>query len=511
MRSGERQLQPHGGVAPTTRQGHGSLPPVPDGGRGPAAGGAPAGSAGHRVGTMSARDHTRERAGLDGGRAHLCCRSGHRCLSMKALYTPPAETCPIAGPRHLPSSERCGPTVTATEPNSRAADPVRSGKVDDPTGENERFRSSEPCKGGAGGTRTHGRRIMSPLRILAALAFASRSVVFSQVRWDDLCRHSPAFVSLFLSLRPQRVPNASRMDDFTGHEAHPASSEPVPEPTRNGLTFQRTEAHAAEAGRSSAVRGAARSGPLRTQVSRAKRYSPRWPATTSSSASPQAHECASTGEPGAIRRNRHGLLRDNIGVPTIPRPPAPAVISTPPEPAPDRDRRASPPAGHGQALALGADALGLSNVPLQAIGCVGMRACRTDNCPMGIATQQPHLRARLLVQRAAEQLTRYFESATTHQLQPRRRRPRRRHLRGSHPMSSRARACATTARSMPSLLRVPSYVLVRLSITAVCRSPLTVSETRPLGGGPERGASAARRCGMPALGWDVEHRQHGSG
>jgi len=65
-----------------------------------------------------------------------------------------------------------------------------------------------------------------------------------------------------------------------------------------------------------------------------------------------------------------------------------------------------------KALALGADAVAVSNVALQAIGCVGMRACHTDNCPMGIATQQPHLRARLPVQRAAGQLTRYLEATT---------------------------------------------------------------------------------------------------
>lgn len=70
---------------------------------------------------------------------------------------------PIVEPRHLCSSEQCEPTPTATGPNSRAADSVRSGEVDDPTGQNERFRRSQPCIGGAGGTRTHGRRIMSPL------------------------------------------------------------------------------------------------------------------------------------------------------------------------------------------------------------------------------------------------------------------------------------------------------------------------------------------------------------
>jgi methylamine---glutamate N-methyltransferase subunit C len=65
-----------------------------------------------------------------------------------------------------------------------------------------------------------------------------------------------------------------------------------------------------------------------------------------------------------------------------------------------------------KALALGADAVAVSNVALQAIGCVGMRACHTDNCPVGIATQQPHLRARLPVDRAAAQLTRYLRAIT---------------------------------------------------------------------------------------------------
>ena len=65
-----------------------------------------------------------------------------------------------------------------------------------------------------------------------------------------------------------------------------------------------------------------------------------------------------------------------------------------------------------KALALGADAIAVSNVALQAIGCVGMRACHTDNCPVGIATQKPHLRARFPLPRASEQLARYLTSLT---------------------------------------------------------------------------------------------------
>lgn len=63
-----------------------------------------------------------------------------------------------------------------------------------------------------------------------------------------------------------------------------------------------------------------------------------------------------------------------------------------------------------KALALGADAVALANAPMQAIGCLGMRACQTNNCPVGIATQRPELRARLPVRTAAERLARYFTS-----------------------------------------------------------------------------------------------------
>ncbi len=69
------------------------------------------------------------------------------------------------------------------------------------------------------------------------------------------------------------------------------------------------------------------------------------------------------------------------------------------------------PADVIKAMALGADAVAVSNSALQAIGCVGMRACHTDNCPVGIATQKPHLRARLPVERGADQLARFLTSS----------------------------------------------------------------------------------------------------
>jgi glutamate synthase domain-containing protein 2/nitrite reductase/ring-hydroxylating ferredoxin subunit len=65
-----------------------------------------------------------------------------------------------------------------------------------------------------------------------------------------------------------------------------------------------------------------------------------------------------------------------------------------------------------KALALGADAIAVSNAAIQAIGCLGMRACHTDNCPVGIATQKPHLRQRLVVEKSAARLNNFFRSAT---------------------------------------------------------------------------------------------------
>ncbi|MEX1312178.1 MAG: glutamate synthase-related protein [Candidatus Sulfomarinibacteraceae bacterium] len=70
------------------------------------------------------------------------------------------------------------------------------------------------------------------------------------------------------------------------------------------------------------------------------------------------------------------------------------------------------PADFVKALALGADAVAVSNSALQAIGCLGMRACHTNNCPVGIATQKPHLRRRLEIKRGARQLDNFFRAAT---------------------------------------------------------------------------------------------------
>jgi len=63
-----------------------------------------------------------------------------------------------------------------------------------------------------------------------------------------------------------------------------------------------------------------------------------------------------------------------------------------------------------KAMMLGADAIAVSNSALQAIGCLGMRACDSDNCPVGIATQKNHLRERLIIEASAKQLNNFFKA-----------------------------------------------------------------------------------------------------
>lgn len=61
-----------------------------------------------------------------------------------------------------------------------------------------------------------------------------------------------------------------------------------------------------------------------------------------------------------------------------------------------------------KAMALGADAVAVSNSAMQAVGCIAARMCNSNNCPVGVATQKPELRKLLDVQTGALKLERYF-------------------------------------------------------------------------------------------------------
>lgn len=63
-----------------------------------------------------------------------------------------------------------------------------------------------------------------------------------------------------------------------------------------------------------------------------------------------------------------------------------------------------------KALALGADAIALATAAMMAIGCQQYRACASDNCPVGIATQKMELRQRFDYMVSAQRLANTFEA-----------------------------------------------------------------------------------------------------
>ena len=109
------------------------------------------------------------------------------------------------------------------------------------------------------------------------------------------------------------------------------------------------------------------------------------------------------------------IFRDNISVPTIP-----ALARA--RRHLDRLDRADitliitgglrTPADFIKALCLGADGIAISNSAMQAIGCVAARMCNTNNCPAGIATQDPELRKRMDVEKGAVRLHNFFAAST---------------------------------------------------------------------------------------------------
>jgi len=108
------------------------------------------------------------------------------------------------------------------------------------------------------------------------------------------------------------------------------------------------------------------------------------------------------------------IFRDNISVPTIP-----AVA---------RARRyidkvgakhitliatggLRTPSDFIKAMCLGADGVAISNSAMQAIGCVAARACNTNKCPSGVATQDPALAALINVDKSAQQLANFLNAS----------------------------------------------------------------------------------------------------
>ncbi len=110
------------------------------------------------------------------------------------------------------------------------------------------------------------------------------------------------------------------------------------------------------------------------------------------------------------------ILRDNINVPTIP---ALARARAYLDKVGANDITLVITGGlriaedFAKAMMLGADAIAVSNSALQAIGCLGMRACGSNNCPVGIATQKESLRSRIIINESAKQLHNYFDATNS--------------------------------------------------------------------------------------------------
>ena len=107
------------------------------------------------------------------------------------------------------------------------------------------------------------------------------------------------------------------------------------------------------------------------------------------------------------------VFKDNISVPTM------AALARARRHLDERDRPDVTLIATGglrtesdfvKAMALGADGVAVANAAMQAIGCLGMRACDSNNCPVGIATQCEDLRDRVVIDSAANGLQNYFEA-----------------------------------------------------------------------------------------------------
>ncbi|WP_326585837.1 hypothetical protein OG889_30695 [Streptomyces sp. NBC_00481] len=152
-------------------------------------------------------------------------RPGHRC----AVPAPVRPLGPGIGPKSSrPDRERHPRSSTQSQVRRVGAPPntaghqtheqrirFRSDEVDAPPAKKERFRRSETCGSGAGGTRTHGRRIMSPFEDLGDPCRSLLILAVSQLRRGLAPQSFSALVSLFRSLCPTCVQNASRMGTLT--------------------------------------------------------------------------------------------------------------------------------------------------------------------------------------------------------------------------------------------------------------------------------------------------------
>lgn len=64
-----------------------------------------------------------------------------------------------------------------------------------------------------------------------------------------------------------------------------------------------------------------------------------------------------------------------------------------------------------KALAMGANAIAIATSALMSAACQQYRVCNTGKCPMGVATQDPELRARLTIETAAQRVANFLNAS----------------------------------------------------------------------------------------------------
>ena len=163
---------------------------------------------------------------------------------------------------------------------------------------------------------------------------------------------------------------------------------------------------------------------------------------------------------------------------------------------------------------LGADEFGFSTAPLIATGCIMMRACHLNTCPVGIATQDPELRKRF--QGTPEHVVNFFffvaeEVRGDHGLarRPHARRADRPHrpARRRRARSSTGRRAASTSRTLLHRPQLPEGAPLPARAPAAAgarrRAGLASSSSRPrpaLERGEPRRARASR-CATSTAAW----------
>ena len=151
---------------------------------------------------------------------------------------------------------------------------------------------------------------------------------------------------------------------------------------------------------------------------------------------------------------------------------------------------------------LGADEFGFSTAPLIATGCIMMRVCHLNTCPVGVATQDPELRARFAGRPSTSSTTSTSWPRTSRQLMAGLGRARLEDAdRPRRAARARTHAAATEARGvdLSDLLELPATVDRRAPRHRTARPRAVPTSTSTSRAAPGRAAGDRRAASRVAL------------